>query len=214
MGNLEYQFFYQRHLPHYQPPGATLFVTFRLANSVPAVVWQRLLEEAEQSRITLDRIPDPQERARQADLAQRRLFGKWDRALDTASSGPFWLRERPVVNLVSESLQHSNGQVYDLDAFCIMPNHVHLVFTPLIEADGKYCAMSTIMHSLKRYTAREANRLLGREGEFWQHENYDHVVRDEAEWHRIVTYVLNNPVAAGLVPRREDWEWSYCKHDL
>ncbi len=214
MDNLEYQFFYQRHLPHYQPPGATLFITFRLANSIPAEVWQRLLEEAEQSRIALDRIPDLQERARQADLAQRRLFGKWDRVLDTATSGPLWLREHSIASLVSESLHHRNGQVCDLDAFCIMPNHMHVVFTPLCKPDGTYHAMSAIMHSLKRYTAREANRLLGREGEFWQHENYDHVVRDEAEWHRIVTYVFNNPVAAGLVQRGEDWVWSYCKHDL
>ncbi len=67
------------------------------------------------------------------------------------------------------------------------------------------------MHSLKRYVASEANQLLGREGTFWQHENYDHVVRDEGEWRRIVKYVINNPVAAGLVKQWEDWEWTFCK---
>jgi REP element-mobilizing transposase RayT len=67
------------------------------------------------------------------------------------------------------------------------------------------------MHSLKRYTARQANQLLGREGAFWQHENYDHVVRDEEEWQRIITYILNNPVKAGLVQNWEDWEWTYYK---
>jgi REP element-mobilizing transposase RayT len=72
--------------------------------------------------------------------------------------------------------------------------------------------MSAIMHSLKRYTARESNLLLGREGQFWQHENYDHVVRDEAELNRIIRYVLNNPAEAGLVERWEDWQWSYCKY--
>ena len=214
MNNLEYRLFYQRHLPHYQPPGATLFVTFRLANSIPAEVRERLLEEANQSKSALERITDRQKRAHEADLAQRRLFGKWDKALDTASNGPFWLRERPIAILVSQGLHHRNGQIYNLDAFCIMPNHVHLVFTPLPKVDGTYHAMSAILHSLKRYTAHEANRLLERQGDFWQHENYDHVVRDEAEWRRIVTYVLNNPMAAGLVQRREDWEWSYCRHTL
>jgi putative transposase len=214
VNNLDYRLFYQRHLPHYQPPGATLFVTFRLANSIPAVVRERLLEEANQSKSALERITDPQERAHEADLAQRRLFGKWDRALGTISNGPFWLRVHPIATLVCQGLCYRNGQVYDLDAFCIMPNHVHVVFTPLPKADGTYHAMSAILHSLKRYTAHEANRLLERQGDFWQHENYDHVVRDEAEWCRIVTYVLNNPMAAGLVQRREDWEWSYSKHPL
>lgn len=78
-----------------------------------------------------------------------------------------------------------------------------MVFTPLLEADGDYHSIAVIMHSLKRYTARESNRLLGREGQFWQHENYDHVVRDEAELNRIVRYVLNNPVNAGWI---ENWE--------
>ena len=72
--------------------------------------------------------------------------------------------------------------------------------------------MSTIMHSLKRRTAREANQLLNREGDFWQHENYDHSVRDDKERLRIVNYVLSNPVKAGLVYRPEDWEWTYCKY--
>jgi putative transposase len=125
-----------------------------------------------------------------------------------------WLRDPRIAGLVSESLHHRDSQVYDLDAFCIMPNHVHLVYTPLPKADGTYHAMSAIMHSLKRYTARQANLLLGREGSFWQHENYDHVVRDEAGWRRIITYVLNNPVKAGLVQHWKEWPWSYCKHPM
>ncbi len=214
MSTLEYKLFYERHLPHYQPPGATLFITFRLVDSIPTEVLQQLLAEAEQVDARLARIPDPQERARQAYIEQRRLFGKWDRTLDTAQSGPSWLREPQIAALVAESLHHRNGQVYDLDAFCIMPNHVHMVFTPLPKEDGLYHAMSAIMHSLKLYTARQSNLLLGRDGSFWQHESYDHTVRDEAEWRRIVNYVVNNPVKAGLVRHREEWEWTYCKHPL
>ncbi|MEW6232943.1 MAG: transposase [Chloroflexota bacterium] len=214
MGNQEFRLFYRRHLPHMQLPGATLFITFRLADSIPTEVWQQLLEEDRQVEAALARIPDSQQRAKQADLAQRRLFGKWDKALDTAQSGPFWLQDHRVAALVSESLRHRDGQVYDLDAFCIMPNHVHLVCTPLPKADGTYHTMAAIMHSLKRYTARQANQLLGREGDFWQHESYDHVVRHEAEWRRVIIYVLNNPVAAGLVQLWESWEWTFYKHAM
>ena len=56
--------------------------------------------------------------------------------------------------------------------------------------------------------------MLGRSGAFWQHENYDHVVRDEAELNRIVAYVLDNPVRAGLAQSREEWKWSYSQYEL
>ena len=214
MSQLEYQLFYRRHLPHLQPPGATLFVTFRLAGSIPTDVVERLRAGAERIETTTARISDPQERARQKYLEQSGLFGNWDRALDMAQSGPFWLRDPQIADLVAESLHYRDGLVYDLGAFCIMPNHVHVVYTPLPETDGTYHPVSAIMHSLKRYTARQSNLLLGREGSFWQHENFDHAVRDEAELQRIITYVLNNPVKAGLVQNREEWKWSYCKYSV
>jgi len=211
MGNLDYQFLYRRRLQHIQPLNATLFITFRLAGSIPTQALQQLVEEERQIEAMLAHIPNPQERTWRTYLEQRQFFGKWDALLDTAQSGPFWLRDHRIAALVAESLHHRNGQVYDLDAFCIMPNHVHLLCTPLAKADGTYHALAAIMHSLKRYTARQANQLLGREGAFWQHENYDHVVRDEEEWQRIITYILNNPVKAGLVQNWEDWEWTYHK---
>ena len=91
-----------------------------------------------------------------------------------------------------------------------MSNHVHVVFVPLENDDESYHSLSAIMHSLKRHTARQANKCLGRKGQFWQHESYDHIVRDEAELQRIRLYVLNNPVRAGLVDEWRQWPWSYC----
>ncbi len=109
-----------------------------------------------------------------------------------------------------------------------MPNHVHALFTPspselnetshseeeieIGESADKGSRLSKIMHSLKSYTANEANKLLQREGRFWQPESYDHWVRDEDEFERIVNYIRANPVSAGLVERHEDWYWSSC-HD-
>ncbi|MBI5031109.1 MAG: transposase [Chloroflexi bacterium] len=211
MSKLEYQLFYRRNLPHLQPPGATIFITFRLANSIPIFVLEQLAEEARQVEVRLARINDLKERTHQASLARRQAFGKWDKAMDLAHEGPFWLREPQIASLVAESLRHRDGQVYDLLAFCIMPNHAHLVCTPLRQSDDSYYALSEIMHSLKRYTARQANLLLCREGDFWQHENYDHVVRNEEELSRIINYVLDNPIKAGFAQNREDWKWSYCK---
>lgn len=112
-----------------------------------------------------------------------------------------------------------------------MSNHVHVVFAPLAmqssstdvvnsaknaaqTKDLRYNSLSSIMQSLKGYTAHKANHLLERSGAFWQGESYDHVVRDASEWQRIVTYVLNNPVKAGLVDTWEKWKWSYCRCSL
>jgi putative transposase len=213
MNNLAYKPFYRRHLPHLQPPGATLFITFRLAGSIPVEVLRLLEEEREQIEKRVASITDPNER-RRADEERRRVFGKWDKVLDSEQSGPRWLQDERIAELVRDSLHHLDNQKYTLDAFCVMPNHVHLVCTPLRIGGENYHAIGSIMHSLKRFVALNANELLGRRGDFWQHENYDHVVRGEAEFNRIVAYVLNNPVSAGLVARPEDWKWSYCRTNL
>jgi REP element-mobilizing transposase RayT len=214
MSNLDHRLFHRRHLPHYQPPGATLFVTFRLAKSIPAEPLRRLRDETEHREQKLASIPDPLERARAAYRLARRMFGKWDALLDNPASGPFWLRQDNIAQIIAASLRQRDGTIFDLHAYCIMPNHVHVVFQPLSTASGRQPALPAIMHSLKRFTAREANRRLGRAGGFWQHESYDHVVRDDDEWRRIVTYVIDNPVKAGLAHRREDWRWSYSRWGL
>ncbi len=209
MSQFDYKATYRRHLPHIQPPGATLFVTYRLAGSIPAEIARQLREEQARIEMRLTQIGDSDERLRQADREQRRMFGKWDKALDSTTCAPFWLRDERIAVLVIESLHYLNNQRYTLEAFCIMPNHVHVVFTPLAKSDGVYYSMANILHSLKRYTALHANQILERQGSFWQDENYDHVVRDEQELNRIVEYVLNNPVLAGLVSSQEEWQWTY-----
>ena len=210
MSNLDYQFSYERNLPHIQPPGAILFVTFRLAGSLPGAVLQRLREEAARVEVELAALEDEDERRQRAYREQRCLFGKWDNMLDGATAGPQWLKDECVAREVCDSLHHRDGNVYNLDCFCVMPNHVHVVFAPRPAENGGYRALSSIMHSLKRYTAGRANEILGREGQFWQHESYDHAVRDAAELGRIRRYVCNNPVKAGLVDDADDWPWTYC----
>jgi len=208
---LDYKPFYERTLPHYQLPGAMLFVTFRLADSIPAGILRELAAKADRVEAMLQNMKDPLDRQAQAYLEQRRLFGEWDEALHVSRSGPAWLRERTIAELLCDSMRRRDGAVYELIAYCIMPNHVHVVFVPLAKPDGGCHSLSSIMHSLKRYTAQQANLLLGREGPFWQHESYDHIVRDEAERVRIVRYVLSNPEKAGLVTLGENWPWRYSR---
>jgi REP element-mobilizing transposase RayT len=92
-----------------------------------------------------------------------------------------------------------------------MPNHVHTLFTPLQVANGDYHSIGEILRRVKGRSAREANIILNRGGEFWQHESYDHAVRDEAEFGRILAYIVDNPVKAGLANWAGDWPWTYVR---
>ncbi len=217
MGNLDYKPHYRRNLPHIQPPSATLFVTFRLAGSLPRAA----LDEAAQLKAQLDkdlaRIPGPDERRRREHEFQRQRFARLEKHLDAAETGPTWLRAAPLAQVVADAMRRLDGTVYRLEAYCLMPNHVHTVFAPrqVSQADGSCChSLASIMHALKGGTAYQANQLLGRTGAFWEHESYDHYVRDERELERIILYVLGNPVKAGLVADWQAWPWSYCRVPL
>jgi REP element-mobilizing transposase RayT len=154
---------------------------------------------------------------------QFQYFLDVDRLLDNTRQGPSWLRQPEVARVVADALHHGDGKDYELLAYCIMPNHVHIVFS-LGEAvqDEMMCLdvnftpfpVTRLMGSIKKYTGRLANRILHRSGSFWQHESYDHVIRDSVELERILWYVLNNPVAAGMTADWTEWKWTYCKRGL
>lgn len=177
-------------------------------------VVERLMRERERINRELAKITNNKERTEKAYIESRRLFGKWDDELDKSTTDVKFLSDPRVADMVVESLHFRDGKVFDLIAFCIMPNHGHVVFTPLEESRDRYYSLSKIMHSFKRHTAHEANLILGRSGAFWQHESYDHFIRDNAELERVVKYVLYNPVKAGLVKEQTNWKWSYCKYDM
>ena len=125
-----------------------------------------------------------------------------DRLLDTPRCGPIYLQRPEIAILVRSCLRHGDRSDYDLHAWVIMPNHVHLLLTP-------HNAVFSFLRRLKGYSAREANRLLGRTGQpFWQDESYDHCVRSGEEFRRIERYIISNPVQAGLVRSVHEFPWS------
>lgn len=224
---MEYKQYYRRKLPHIHSPGATLFLTFRLADSIPKSViekWkqEKIWLEKEQERILNSKAVNENQKESFLDF-QRRWFVRFEDVLHKQESDIVWLKNKEVANLVADSLKYRNGKVYKLMAFCIMSNHVHAVFKPLLserslkevpnsnplmfESDAP--TLGEIMQSLKGYTAHEANKILNRTGQFWEEESYDHEVRNDEELSRIIKYVLNNPVKAGLVKNWRDWQWSW-----
>lgn len=210
--HLGYQPFYRRNLPHIQPPGATFFITTRLHGSLPIEVILRLRDESERRLQIIEATADPAEKTELLYREERRYFGRFDDWLDAAATGPDWLRDPPIAELVCDVLHNRDTMTYELLAYCVMPNHLHVVLTPLRRDAESYHSLSRIMHTIKSYTAHKANVMLVRKGAFWQGESYDHYVRDADELQRIVYYVLWNPVKAGLVAEWTDWPWTYWKY--
>ena len=189
-------------LPHLKKEGAAYFVTFRLADSLPAHEVSRLKHERQ---IILE-----QARAAKSPLTwheeQQLLAWYCDKveALLDAGHGACWLSKAEIARLVAGALNHFVGQRYELRAWVVMPNHVHAVVWPM---QGH--TLSDILHSWKSFASSQANRLLHRTGEaFWQAESFDHWIRDDEERARLVAYVENNPVKAGFCRHPEDWKWS------
>ncbi|HSE43052.1 MAG TPA: transposase [Acidobacteriota bacterium] len=140
----------------------------------------------------------------------RYLFSeKIEKYLD-ANYGDCWLKIPEIAQLVVNALGHFDGIRYHLFAWCIMPNHVHVIFKPISSGSELQSDLISILHSWKSFTAHKANKILKRSGEFWQSEYYDHVIRSDEELHYYITYTLNNPVKAALCDNWEEWPWSGC----
>jgi REP element-mobilizing transposase RayT len=185
--------------------GATYFITFRLKNSLPIDALKNLKEETER----IQKLPKDK-----VDIEQYRWFEKYDDYLDKVLCGEHYLTDPQIASLVAEAIFYRNTKVYDLISFCIMPNHVHLILTPMEKGKGNFYNLTEILHSLKRHTARQSNLLLNQSGAFWQDESYDHILRNEAELERTIKYVLYNPVKAKLVKEQQDWKWIYSKNEM
>lgn len=208
--------FYRRNLPHWIPSEVAYFITFRLAGSLPLAVIQQLKAQREQERrVIFERFQGRQRREELYKL-DKKYFGRFDAQLDRCEESPRWLAEEKIAQIVVDELQALDGKRYRLIAYCLMPNHVHLaidtagyVIEPAHRGPTASYPLTDTLKRLKGRTARLCNQALGRSGPFWHHESYDHVIRNQQEYERILAYILNNPVKAGLVSRWEDWKFSY-----
>jgi len=191
------------YLPHVKREGASYFVTFRLADSLPQEVLAKL-EQAKAAR--LQRLHAGKRRGipvadSEADIA-RDHHRSIERYLDRGM-GACHLRNPEIARLVANALTFFDLQRYVLDDWVVMPNHVHAIVWPMPNH-----LLGAILKSWKQFTSRRAKRFLGLDETFWQRESFDHWIRDDDEKVRIRRYIRNNPVQAGLCQRAEDWPWS------
>ena len=174
---------YQRNMPHFTPNDAPYFITFNLDGALPTAVRRSL-------------------------LSGNSRFKDYDACLDKVASGPNWLVQPDLADIVFQRLMQLESEVLTLCAFTVMSNHVHLMMM-LHEKQE----LEDVMKSIKGPTARYCNLALERRGRFWQHESFDRVLR----WneHRVTAkYIVMNPVKAGLVKNWRDYKWSYLNEPL
>lgn len=208
--------FYRRSLPHLFIPGYPYFITTRLNKSIPRSKLKKLHDDFEREWYAISGMEDFEELEAQL---QRDFFKQYDKLLHENYLGPHWLINDSIAQIIAESLHWGDEKRYELIAYTIMPNHIHIVMKPDVKekendnnknkkSDVKY-RLAEILESLKKYTAREANKVLKRKGRFWQHESYDHLLRNKKELYRSIRYTLMDAVRSGYVLNWQDYKWNY-----
>lgn len=188
------------HLPHWEQSNAYYFITWRTADSIPREVSEKWHAERETWLRGHGVDPSAEDWQRELEMLPEnehqefyRLFtAKWHVMLDECH-GECVLRRPEVSRIVEASLRHFDNERYALEAFVVMPNHVHVLAG--VAGRGE---MKKLCRGWKNLTAREINRTLGRHGQFWQWESFDHLVRSPASLGKFREYILNNPVKARL----------------
>lgn len=189
------------YLPHWERDSACYFVTFRTADSLPAEIADEISSQHKSILCTAQQMHRDLSASEEQHLARLQTIEKY---LDRGA-GACHLAKREVANIVANALRHFDGKRYCLFAWCVMPNHVHVVFQVSPEIK-----LGSVPHSWKSFTAKQINAALGIQGEFWQHEYYDHLVRNDGDLERVVRYVMDNPITAGRI----DWPWLWVRPNL
>jgi len=171
------------NLPHWRQTEASYFVTFRLADAMPQSLLAQWQHEREHWHAAHPEPHDGRTRSEYFTRFPQRFQDRLD-----AGHGSCILRRPEIKSIVEDALRHFDGQRYDLVEFVVMPNHVHVLVTPLADH-----ALSDILHSWKSFTAHRINLMLGTCGEIWQKESFDHIVRSPMYADKIIRYIRDNP---------------------
>jgi len=167
----------RRSLPHYDSDKVYQFITFRLHDSVPQEVMDHSVYE-----LSLEPETTDNKNNYKRQKLQENIFKYEDKGY-----GECYLKNPAIFQIVEETFIKFDKIKYDLIEWVIMPNHVHVLIRPL---EGQ--SLSKIIQSWKTYTARKANEILNRKGEFWMKDYYDRYIRNEQHFLNVIRYIQNN----------------------
>lgn len=198
---MEERHFHRRNLPHLYYNDGIYFITYRSFGSMPTGILSEL-NKIYNSEIKTD--------LNKLELLRlENILNKYEELLNTSSYLPQYLSDEKIAKICQRTIHYYDENQYKLICYCIMPNHIHLIFKLIPSNKG----IAKIMQSLKRISAHESNKVLEREGIFWQGESFDRLIRDHKELYFTINYVLENPVKAGLVDTWEKWRYTYINKD-
>ena len=197
----------QRNLPHLERSGASYFITWRLAGTIPSELLETLRFQTQALRGRAQDVTNNPEKRQQASDEHKRLFAQFERHLDSGSTGPKWLTDPRMAEIVCDVIKDQTAFA-SIDCFTVMSNHVHILFTPIDPHTAR-----EVLKRIKQITAFHCLKISHSIAPFWEGENYDHIVR-EGEWDRILIYIIQNPVAAGLCKHWRDWPYTYLAEEF
>ena len=198
---MEKRHFHRRNLPHLYYNDGTYFITYRLFGSMPKEILSELNKLSNQElKIGFNQLEL---------LKIENILNKYEELLNTNNYLPRYLSNESIAEICQRTIHYYDDNQYKLICYCIMPNHIHLIFTLLPNNKG----ISKIMQSIKRTSANESNKVLNKEGTFWQAESFDRLIRDDKELYFTINYVLENPVKAGLIDDLGKWKYTYINKD-
>jgi len=214
---------YKQRLPHIQPVGAAFFITFRLYGSLPKRDILAIKDKYEQKiyQLKQQKINTYQKNLQIFTLRKQYLV-EYDSLLDGIKSGPKYLEEEKVKDILKQQLHRFDNELYTLICYCIMSNHIHLLIDTSIQIsdidddskiDMHYKPLDLIMKSIKGPSGWYSNKFLQRTGQFWERESYDIYIRNENMLNNVISYILDNPVKSRMVQNWEDFSGNYLKLD-
>ena len=215
--------FYRNRLPHFTPVGGTFFVTFRIKDALPLAMMQALRMDYQRAlELPSGKELSPRQRQRYVAKARYDYFMAYDARLDARIGDACYLKHPEAATLLADRLHHFDEKLYELKAYCIMPNHAHILISLAnqtvddsnfllkeTELQSRYVPLCEVMRLVKGGSSRVINQYLGRSGTLWQPDSYDHYVRNARSFNNILRYILENPVKARLVSRYEQYRFNY-----
>ncbi len=183
---------YEQLLPHWRQAGATYFVTFRLADSLP----QAKLNELRAFKADWERRHPPPRSHTDLDNIAREMFRRIEGWLDQGL-GSCVLKQPPRAKRVVEAMHDRDCSDHELGCYVVMANHVHAIVRPLVPSDND---LEDVLKIWKGRSAYEINRDRGETGTLWQRESYDRIIRDPEHLWRVIQYIGRNPRNAGVDP--------------
>jgi putative transposase len=178
----------QNHLPHWQQEGSTYFVTWRLKDSIPRDMLERLISE----RTEWEHL-HPKPWTDEEETEFHNTFSKEADRLMDMGFGECVLRNSDCRDALAKSLSLFDSERFLMHSWVAMPNHVHVLFS-LVEGGS----LEKVIGGWKGYSARDINIAMGNEGSLWQKDYFDRIIRDWEHMFRVAKYIRRNPEKAKL----------------